>query len=389
MRPAALRVLLSSTRGTGHFNPLVPLLEACVDMGHEALVAGPSALGPAVESSGYPFWECADPAEPDIWPVWDRVAHVSPEEANELVVRELFARFEARAILPRLRAAFESWKPDLVLRDPNEYGSAVAADLYCVPHARVGISLAAVEEVALAFAASGVDQLRRDVGLPSDPEGERIRQSPYLTVFPPSLEHPTESAPPHVLRFHAAAAAGAVRPLPDWWPGRDGEPLVYVTFGSVAAALPAAATVFPIALEAVAELSARVLLTVGRAGDPGNLGRVPPNVHVEHWVPHADAVAAAHAVVCHGGSGTVLGTLAAGLPQVVVPLFADQPYNAQRVEAVGAGLAVERRAEAICAGLHRILEDDSFRLGARRIAAEMRALPPAEGVLAAMFRAAT
>jgi UDP:flavonoid glycosyltransferase YjiC (YdhE family) len=263
----------------------------------------------------------------------------------------------------------------------------VAADLHGVPHGRVGISLAAVEEVAVGIAAAGVDELRREVGLPPDPEGERIRQSPYLTVFPHSLEHPTESAPPDVLRFRATDAAGSVRPLPDWWTGRDG-PLVYVTFGSVAAGLPAAAAVFPVALEAVAGVPARVLLTIGRTADSFGLGPVPPNVHVEHWVPHADAVAAADAVVCHGGSGTVLGTLAAGLPQVVVPLFADQPYNAQRVEAVGAGLAVEPRAEAIRAGVFRVLEEDSFRLSARRMAAEMGALPPADGVLAALFRGA-
>jgi UDP:flavonoid glycosyltransferase YjiC (YdhE family) len=49
-------------------------------------------------------------------------------------------------------------------------------------------------------------------------------------------------------------------------------------------------------------------------------------------------VAEAAAVVCHGGSGTVLGTLSAGVPLIVVPLFADQADNARRVEAVGAGL---------------------------------------------------
>ena len=71
---------------------------------------------------------------------------LSFEEANVLVVREIFARFDARAMLPRLREAFEEWEPDLVFREPNEYSSAVAADLYDVPHARVGINLAAVEE---------------------------------------------------------------------------------------------------------------------------------------------------------------------------------------------------------------------------------------------------
>jgi len=54
-------------------------------------------------------------------------------------------------------------------------------------------------------------------------------------------------------------------------------------------------------------------------------------VHVEAWVPQADALAAATVVVCHGGSGTTFGTLAAGLPLVIVPMFADQPANARLV----------------------------------------------------------
>ena len=52
-------------------------------------------------------------------------------------------------------------------------------------------------------------------------------------------------------------------------------------------------------------------------------------------MPHA------RAMVCHGGSGTMRAGLAAGIPQVVLPLFADQPDNAARVDALGAGIALE------------------------------------------------
>ena len=91
-------------------------------------------------------------------------------------------------------------------------------------------------------------------------------------------------------------------------------------------------------LAAAAELPARVLLTVGRDADIDALGPAPPNLRVEAWVPQADVLGHADLVVSHGGSGTTLGALAAGLPLVVVPLFADQPDNARRVAAVGAGV---------------------------------------------------
>ena len=49
----------------------------------------------------------------------------------------------------------------------------------------------------------------------------------------------------------------------------------------------------------------------------------------------------ARAMVSHGGTGTTRAGLAAGIPQVVLPLFADQPDNAARVDALGAGIAVQ------------------------------------------------
>ena len=87
--------------------------------------------------------------------------------------------------------------------------------------------------------------------------------------------------------------------------------------------------------------------------------------------------AEADAVVCHGGSGTVLGALAGGVPMVVVPWFADQFTNAAKVAGAGAGFVV---THGIGAGGRRrpITADD-----APRIAAALEQVP----VLGA-FRAA-
>jgi UDP:flavonoid glycosyltransferase YjiC (YdhE family) len=107
-------------------------------------------------------------------------------------------------------------------------------------------------------------------------------------------------------------------------------------------------------------------------------------------------LAEASLVVSHGGSGTTLGALAAGLPLVVVPLFADQPPNARRVAEVGAGVVVEPLREgpskalpsSIDAGALRDailagLRDDALARSAQTIAAEMRALPAVDGWAAA------
>jgi hypothetical protein len=307
------------------------------------LFAGPPDLAGPVNAAGFRFWQFDPPPEEELGPIWGRVPELAPEEANGVVVREIFGRLNTSAALPRLRAAVEQWRPDVVVRDPNEYGAALAAELHGIPYARGAIGLASTEELGLQIAAGAIDAIRQAQGLPSDPSAERLRSSPYLSLFPESLD---EGAQPDTRRFHDPAWEQPPGGLPAWWPGREEQPLVYVTFGSVAGSFPQALRVYDVALRAVAELPVRVLLTVGRDLDLEALPEPPDNVRIERWVPQQDVLGHAAAAVVHGGSGSTLGALAAGVPLVVVPLFADQPQNARRVAEVGAGLSVEPDREA-------------------------------------------
>ena len=137
-----------------------------------------------------------------------------------------------------------------------------------------------------------------------------------------------------------------------------------------------------------------MLLTIGRITDRAPLGPVPTNVHVETWVPQDDVLSHAALVLCHGGSGTTFGALAAGVPLVIMPLFADQPANGRLVTAAGAGLVVEPEGSENAAGavgpsvaprlraaIETVLADTSYRQAATSIANEMRALPAVGEVL--------
>jgi UDP:flavonoid glycosyltransferase YjiC (YdhE family) len=347
-----------------------------------------------VERAGYPLRVGADPPEAELRPVWQRVAALSSDEGAILVVGEIFAGLNVTAMLPTVEAACDAWRPDLVVREPNEYASALAADARGIPHARVAISLSEMEDAGLAIAGPVLDARRRGIA-------ERLRASPYLTTFPPSVD---ETRFPGTVRVHDPAADLPVAPLPDWWGGGDDRPLVYVTFGSVAGSFPMAAAAFRRALDAVETLDVRVLVTVGRVLDPDALGALPPNVHVEPWVPQRDVLGHAAAVVFHGGSGTMIGALAAGCPMVVVPLFADQPYNARRLAAVRAGVAVDSDRKArdhairplgehvtgkLRAAVETVLAEPSYREAAGRVAAEMRSLPAVDTALGTLDPSAT
>ncbi|MEO7275460.1 MAG: nucleotide disphospho-sugar-binding domain-containing protein, partial [Vicinamibacterales bacterium] len=126
------------------------------------------------------------------------------------------------------------------------------------------------------------------------------------------------------------------------------------------------------ALEGLESLPVRVIATTGKHRDPESLGlgRVPTNARVERWVPHSELLPRADVVVTTGGTGTVLATLAAGVPIVVVPMAWDQPENAWRIADSGAGIRVTARRctpDAIRRAVERVLHEPSFRENARRL----------------------
>ncbi len=79
-----------------------------------------------------------------------------------------------------------------------------------------------------------------------------------------------------------------------------------------------------------------VVVTVSELNDPAALGDLPATVHVERWLPLAPLLRRCDAVICHGGTGTMLAALTAGLPLVLAPQGADQFDNARACQQAGA-----------------------------------------------------
>jgi UDP:flavonoid glycosyltransferase YjiC (YdhE family) len=384
-----MRVLAAcSLGGAGHLNPLLPFLAAARRRGHETLVVGPPALASMVELAGYPFRAGGEPPEEEVGPIRERLPVAPPAEASILGNRELFGRLATGAMLPEMERVCEAWLPHLVLREPCEYASSVVASGAGIKTAQVAISLAEAEARSIAVAGPALEAHR--TGLVDE-----LWASPYLTRFPASLD---PSPFPNTVRFREVATPSS-RSLPDWWSGSRA-PLVYVSFGTVLGYMSVAGSVYRTMLTAVKDLDARVLLTVGRRFDGSGLGTIPRNVHVEDWVDQADVMPETDLVVCHGGSGTALGALAAGVPMVIVPVFADQFENGRRIADQGAGLVVGAvpptdgvnrnvigavDAPRITDAIETVLGTPSHRQQAALISAEMAATPEADDVLAALL----
>jgi hypothetical protein len=324
------------------------------------------------------------PGDDALAPIWARLHALSTEEANAIAVREIFAGLNASTALPKLQQTIREWRPNVIVRDSVEFAAAVAADFAGVPHACVQVHLGFVEERFSSLAAEPIDALRRRVDLAPD-NGDSLRTEPVFTAFPASLDGPSRGVPlrvPFRVRMSEDKPSGAA---PLWVPPDDKAPFLYITFGTIAGGSPHVRAVYRTALDAVAELPVCALLTTGPGMEPGALGAVPANVHVEAWVPQRDVLPRVTALVCHGGSGTILGALGAGLPMVVVPLFADQGDNAQRIVAMGAGLALSAPdSNTLRAAIESVLGDAELRRGARKVASEIAALPTIESAVDAL-----
>ena len=84
------------------------------------------------------------------------------------------------------------------------------------------------------------------------------------------------------------------------------------------------------------EVGLPVVVTTGRQIDPAELGRQPPHVRVQRWIPQEELLPWCRAVVSQGGSGIALAALAHGLPSVLLPIGADQPHTADVLAELGA-----------------------------------------------------
>jgi MGT family glycosyltransferase len=122
-------------------------------------------------------------------------------------------------------------------------------------------------------------------------------------------------------------------------------------------------------LTALASVPVRALVTLGPALDPSRL-MPPANVVLQRFVPHCSVLPHAAAIVSQCGLGTVMKALAHGVPLVCIPLVGDQPENAVRVEALGAGVRLPPDAEPsrIREAIEQVLSERAFRDAAGRVA---------------------
>jgi UDP:flavonoid glycosyltransferase YjiC (YdhE family) len=356
-----MRILFAFTGGRGHLEPLLPLAVAAHAAGHTVAFGGRGSILPVARKLGFDTFATEPVAKP---PERRPLQPLDLEREQRDFLFGFVQRAGERATYVRDLCA--EWRPDVIVAEDTHLGAIVAAERVGVPWATLLVSAAGTLATP-ELVAEALDDVRREHDLPPDPGLAIPGRHLVLAPLPPSFRDPAHPLPD---------TTGYFRPFEQAPPPYDGPPRVYLTLGTVFNL--ESGDLFSRVLAGLGGLAVEVVATVGAEIDPAELGPLPPQVTVERFVPQADILRACSAVVSHGGSGSVLGALAHGLPQVLIPMGADQPLNAARSEELGIARVLDPVAATpadVRNAVRAVLDQPAYRAGAERLQSEFAALP--------------
>jgi MGT family glycosyltransferase len=401
-----MKILVAGWDSGGGVEVVQTVVRQAVARGHDVRVLGTEGLRPGFESAGAEFRRYRYAPDNDLrWPETDLVKDWEVRNPLRLWgrIRDRLlvgpAREFCRDVLEELRRE----AADVVVVDtmiPSAAFGAEAAGVpavivmhgpYMVPRAEVpplGTGLMPAQGTlgrlrdrsAAALALGGfrtalpaLNQVRAEVGLAPMRDARELmgKSSRILVCSSPSFDFAPGSVPGNVRyagpQLDDAPSAAARSP----WAIPSGRPLVLVGLSSTVMRQEGLLQRIAAAL---GQLDVQGLITTGPAVDPALIA-APPNVTVTRWVRHADVLPSCSAIVTHGGHGTVMKALTAGVPLVVVPLGRDQPDNAARVAYAGAGVRLRKNASvrALRVATARVIDDSRYRAAAGRIASRLAA----------------
>lgn len=400
--------LFALTDGGGTVPPEVGVARRLVDRGHRVRVLAEASMENEIRAIGAEF----APWDPGSGNAPASAAYRDWETRNPWTLARGMSDHmiagPARGHARRLLAVVDTERPDLVVSSFVAFGAMAGADAAGIPFdvlipniyplpaaglppmgtgwtpARTGLGRLrdrVVNEASTRMlshlALPRLNELRTELGIaPLQVIWDQVhRARRQLLLTSRSFDFPADLPP-------AVRYAGPVLDDPVWartghWPMPSGNgPLVLVALSST---YQGQQRCVQHVIDALARLPVRGLVTTGTGLDPRDL-RGGAGVEIVRSAPHTQVIGHADLVITHGGHGTVMKALVAGRPMVVLPHGRDQPNNAARISARGAGLVVRRTASAatIADAVQRVLAsrsdtDRSYTDAAGRLGDRIRA----------------
>jgi UDP:flavonoid glycosyltransferase YjiC (YdhE family) len=358
-----MRALVVTWGPGGNLPPLLAAARLLVARGHEVTMLASAETRAAAEQAGLPVVGLRRSPDPDV-----RVAFEAQAE-------RMMSTAAGAAIALDTRDAIDELRPDLMVADcmlpaALAAGEAAATPTASVVHFLYGLARQVMLRTGDSWTTDlhTLAQTRRALGLAPLESGLAAWERPdLLLVTAPDWLDVEADAPAHVV--HAGPLGVKVPPARE-------RTRVLLTFSTTV--MGGQPGLIERLGAAVAEFGGlHPTLTLGPA-----VGRdavhVPDAVEVLAFADHDRLLPECALVVSHGGLGTVLRALAHGVPQLILPLGRDQAFNASRVEALGAGIALPLDAspQRIRAALSTLGSSASFRAAAVRAGERIAAALP-------------
>jgi UDP:flavonoid glycosyltransferase YjiC (YdhE family) len=296
-------------------------------------------------------------------------------------------------IAPRLRTPpllkiARAWQPDMLVREGGEYAALIAAEHLGLPYATVAFTAALRgQSIFEQQAAEGLDPIRHRWRLAPDPRLAALYRHLYLSYAPPTFSTHEVGVPgaagdlPATPRFIRPTLFDNTQDeaLPEWIDTLPPQPTVYVTLGTEVNQEPG---LYPAVLQTIIDglrdMPLNLIVTLGRDKDPSDFGPQPPNVHIERYIPQSLLLPRCDLIVFHGGTNTLLAALDAALPMVIIPLIADQFFNAHITRSLQLAQVLPRSQltpTTIRAAVHEVLTNPQYRQNVGNLQKEMHVLP--------------
>jgi MGT family glycosyltransferase len=428
------RFLITCWPFTGHLYPQISVALALRERGHEVAVYSDESARAVVEGQGFtlfPFVHVDRERYERVHTMLGQVPPTQPKLQKISVALKAYRDMLADSIpeqVADLQPILQRWRPDALITDPALWGPILVMwEMTGVPVALltqmigsmipgpdappwgpglrpprtfgtrlVSRAVRLLEDIVAHNMRRHVDRIRARYGL--GPMGCSVnaftgRLPLYLIPSVPDLDYNRHDQPSNVHYVGPCVWTKASgEPPAEWLNEIPADRLwVHVTEGTAQYQEP---FLLRAAAKGLGGLPAEVFLTTGQNRDPATLGLdgLPPNFHVTRWLSHEDFLPRCAALVTTGGAATVLASLNAGVPLVVVPTFWDKSDNAQRVVEAGAGLRLAPRdctPERLRRAVTRLLEEPHFRENARRIAcrfSQAQGPPRAAALLESLVR---
>jgi UDP:flavonoid glycosyltransferase YjiC (YdhE family) len=387
MEGLPVRVLFAVPPSLGHLFPVIPLAWGFRTAGYDVLVASSDAAVEAAVRAGLPAVDVSPDA--NFAAVFGQSVGSPQDRAAELRARgkamvaaggrtpdlflPRFARVSDLMADGTMRLA-RDWRPDLVVHSRLQGAGPLVARALGIPAVEHGFGFLRDTDFAERFLTHLAPVYRRH-RVPLE-----LPRMAVVHVGPPSLMMGAGAG--WTMRYVPYNAGGL---LPEWLIRGGSRRRVAVTLGTVVPRMAGLGGLAPL-LGAAAQCDADFILALGAAVDDArDFGPLPGNIRLAGWVPLAQLLVTCEALVHHGGAGSTLTALSAGVPQVVLPHGADQFVNGAVITRHGLGLSCEPH-EVSTEALSAVLDDPTVRANALATMAEIAAQPTPAATVEVLVR---